>query len=235
MKLRGHTRCLRLALVATVVAFTITPAAALAHVPDLERGAPGAPMQIGGPEVSRAIYGYLAPDEEYDAYRFSVDSPVQQAIGVIVPVRAEHAGFRPELRVFADGVEVALIEDPGLPEREAEWEPFSLTSFWAGGEQRIAFEPGVAYELRVEPGNGPDASGRYVIVFGGPEAFTAADSARTLVYLPVIWFGAYGGAPAHWNWWALLPLGLVALVVAAIIRGTVRLLGRHRAGQPGRG
>jgi hypothetical protein len=185
-------------------------------------------MAIGGPEVSRAIYGYLAPDEKYDAYAFHVDEPVTQTIGVIVPARGEDEGFRPSLRLLADGVEVALIDDPGLPEREAEWEPFSLTDFWTGGEERIAFEPGVEYELRVEPGTGPDVSGRYVIVFGGPEAFTAADSARTLVYLPVIWFGAYGGAPAHWNWWALVPLAVAVGIVFLVVRAGVRAVRRRR-------
>ncbi len=226
---------LLLAGFATLAVFALAPGPAAAHVPDLERGASGAPMRIGGPEVSRAIYGYLAPGEEYDSYRFSVASPVEQVIGVIVPVRDEHAGFRPELRLFADDTEVALIEDPGLAEREAEWEPFSLTDFWTGGEQRIAFEPGIEYELRVEPGSGDDPSGRYVIVFGGPEAFTAADSARTLVYLPVIWFGTYGGAPAHWNWWALLPLGTIAVLIILAISAIVRRVGRRRTGRPDRG
>lgn len=208
---------------------TLAPGTALAHVPDLERSVSGGPMAIGGPEVSRAIYGYLAPAEEYDAYTFHVDEPVTQTIGVIVPSRAEHEGFRPSLRLFADGVEVALIDDPGLAEREAEWEPFSLTDFWTGGEERIAFEPGVEYELRVEPGTGPDDSGRYVIVFGGPEAFTAGDSVRTLVYLPVIWFGAYGGAPAHWNWWALVPLAVAIALVLLVVRAVVRAVRRRHA------
>jgi hypothetical protein len=216
-----------LALAAVVLA--LAPGTAVAHVPDLERNAFGGPMTVGGPEVSRAIYGYLAPDEEYDAYTFHVDEPVTQTIGIIVPSRAEHEGFRPSLRLLADGLEVALIDDPGLPEREAEWEPFSLTDFWTGGEERVAFEPGVEYELRVEPGTGPDGSGRYVIVFGGPEAFTAADSLRTLVYLPVIWFGAYGGAPAHWNWWALVPLAVAVAVLAAIVRAVVRAVRRWNA------
>mgnify|MGYP001067158541 CR=1 FL=1 len=197
-------------------------APALAHVPALEpRSAEGA-TRIGGPEVSRAIYGYLAPEEDYDAYRFAVDEPVTQTIGIIVPARAEHEDFRPELRVFADGAEIAMIADPGPAEWEAEWEPFSLTAFWHGGEERLPFEPGVEYELHVEPGDGAESSGRYVIVFGGPEAFTAADSLRTIAYLPVIWFGAYGGAPPHWNWWALIPLGILALGVALVVRAVIR-------------
>ena len=230
MRQTGSTSRLAQTLLALVAAALIfAPAAAVAHVPDLERRASGEPMTVGGPEVSRAIYGYLAPDEEYDAYTFRVDEPVNQTIGVIVPSRAEHEGFRPSLRLLADGVEVSYIEDPGRAEREAEWEPFSLTDFWTGGEERIAFEPGVEYELRVEPGMGPAGSGRYVIVFGGPEAFTAADSARTLVYLPVIWFGAYGGASAHWNWWALLPLGVAVLLLALLVRAVIRIGTRRRA------
>ena len=186
-------------------------------------------MMIGGPEASRAIYGYLAPDEQNDAYEFSVDEPVTRRIGVIVPVRDEHEDFRPALRLYADGSEVALIEDSGSPGREAEWEPFSLTSFWHGTEEEFAFEPGIAYELHVEPGTGDMASGRYVLVFGGPEAFTAAETLRTFAYLPVIWFGAYGGAPAHWNWWALIPLGITIALVALVVRGLVRVLRRSLA------
>jgi hypothetical protein len=230
MRYSGPTSRPAQALLAlAAVALVLKTATAVAHVPDLERGASGEPMAIGGPEVSRAIYGYLAPDEEYDAYAFHVDAPVTQSIGIIVPVRAEHEGFRPSLRLFADGVEVALIDDPGLAEREAEWEPFSLTDFWTGGEERIAFEPGAEYELRVEPGIGTDGSGRYVIVFGGPESFTAADSVRTFVYLPVIWFGAYGGAPAHWNWWALVPLAIGISVVVLVVRTVVRAVRRRGA------
>jgi hypothetical protein len=216
-------------IVRAAVVLALAPGTAVAHVPDLERGSSGGPMNVGGPEVSRAIYGYLAPDEEYDAYVFHVDKPVTQTIGVIVPSRVEHEDFRPSLRLLADGVEIALIDDPWLPEREAEWEPFSLTDFWTGGEERIAFGTGVEYELRVEPGTGPDGSGRYVIVFGGPEAFTAADSARTLVFLPVIWFGAYGGAPVHWNWWALLPLGVAVLLLALLLRAVILIGAQLRA------
>ncbi|MDF1543425.1 MAG: hypothetical protein P1P71_09975 [Anaerosomatales bacterium] len=230
MRRAGFTsRAAQASLALAAVVMALASGVAVAHVPDLERGADGGPMAIEGPEASRAIYGHLAPGEKYDAYAFHVDEPVTRTIGVIVPSRTEHAGFRPSLRLLADGIETALIEDPGLDEREAEWEPFSLTDFWTGGEQRIAFEPGVEYELRVEPGTGPDGSGRYVIVFGGPEAFTPADSARTLVYLPVIWFGAYGDAPAHWNWWALVPLAVVAAVLVSLVRAVVRAVRRRHA------
>ena len=233
MRLQARIPAVTLALLTCIVAVSLPATVAHAHVPALERGAPGVPMAIDGPEVSRAVYGYLAPDETYDAYLFSVERPVTQAIGVIVPSRDEHAGFRPELRLLASETEVAHIEDPGLPERTAEWEPFSLTTFWEGGEQVIAFDPGVEYELRVEPGDGDASSGRYVIVFGGPEAFTADESVRTLLYLPVIWFGAYGGAPPHWNWWALIPLGILVAGIALITQALVWRSHRRAADRNG--
>ena len=216
-----------MALAVAGIVVALAPAA-LAHVPALESSEGEGAAAIGGPEVSRAIYGYLAPDETSDSYVFSVDEPVTQVIGILVPVRGDHEGFRPVLRMLADDTDLTVIEDPGLSERATEWEPFSLTSFWLGGEEQVSFEPGVGYELRVEPGDGPADSGRYVIVFGGPEAFTGADALRTLGYLPVIWFGAYGGAPAHWNWWALIPVAVVVLLIALLTTTVSRRDARAR-------
>ena len=228
--MRLGSRTITLGVMALAVAGIVVALApaALAHVPALESSEGEGAAAIGGPEVSRAIYGYLAPDETSDSYVFSVDEPVTQVIGILVPVRGDHEGFRPVLRMLADDTDLTVIEDPGLSERATEWEPFSLTSFWLGGEEQVSFEPGVGYELRVEPGDGPADSGRYVIVFGGPEAFTGADALRTLGYLPVIWFGAYGGAPAHWNWWALIPVAVVVLLIALLTTTVSRRDARAR-------
>jgi hypothetical protein len=198
--------------------------AALAHVPALESGT-GATTAIDGPDVSRAIYGYLAEGEEADAYVFSVAAPVTSATGVIVPAYAEHADFRPVLRLFADGEEIATIEDPMLPERPGEFEPFSLTTFWEGGEEEVAYEPGIEYALVVDHGEGT-ATGRYVLVFGGGEAFTGTDVATTLRDLPTIWFGMYGDAPFHLNWFALVPLALTATLIPLAVLALVRLVRR---------
>ena len=53
-------------LVALVVLAGARPAEA--HVPGLEPGSGDGPVSIGGPEVSRATYGYLAPGDVYDEY-----------------------------------------------------------------------------------------------------------------------------------------------------------------------
>lgn len=210
------------------------PRAAAAHVPGLEPGADDGPVSIGGPEVSRATYGYLAPGDAYDEYRFTVAEQVTRPVGIIVPAYPEHADFRPGLVITAEGRDRLEIPSAAAAPRRPEFEPFSLTSFWHGDEQEVTFEPGVLYRLRVVPGPG-SASGRYVVVFAGPEQFGARDIAGTFRQLPVIWFGAYGGAPFRWNWLALIPLGLTAGVVAAVVAGVRSRLSGQVSGGDGPG
>jgi hypothetical protein len=214
-----------IALVAMVVLAGARPAEA--HVPGLERGSDDGPVYIGGPEVSRATYGYLAPGDPYDEYRFTVSEQVTRAVGIIVPAYPDHADFRPGLVITAEERDRSEILGGATAPRQREFEPFSLTSFWHGGEREVTFEPGVLYTLRVQPGPG-STSGRYVVVFAGPEQFTARDIADTLWQLPLIWFGAYGGAPFRWNWLALIPLGLTAGVVAVAVAGVRNRLSRKR-------
>jgi hypothetical protein len=214
-----------IALVSMVVLAGARPAQA--HVPGLEPGSDDGPVSIGGPEVSRATYGYLAPGDAYDEYRFSVPEQVTRAVGIIVPAYPEHADFRPGLVITVEGRDRLEIPDGAMAQRQREFEPFSLTSFWHGGEREVTFEPGVPYTLRVQPGPG-SKSGRYVVVFAGPEQFKARDIAATLWQLPLIWFGAYGGAPFRWNWLALIPLGLTVGVVAVAVAGVRSRLSRRR-------
>ena len=217
-------------LIALVLIFVLAGALpAEAHVPGLEPGSGDGPVSIGGPEVSRATYGYLAPGDAYDEYRFTVPERVTRAVGVIVPAYPEHADFRPGLVITAEERDRLEIPDGATAQRQAEFEPFSLTYFWHGVEREVTFEPGVLYTLRVQPGAGA-TSGRYVVVFAGPEQFKAGDIVDTLWQLPLIWFGAYGGAPLRWNWLALIPLGLTLGVVAVAVVGVRNRLSRRRTG-----
>lgn len=200
----------------------VTPA--LAHVPGLEEPSDTA-SGIPGPEVSRATYGYLALDESSDEYRFTVSARVTREVGIIVPAYPEHADFRPVLTLTAEGIEPVEISSEG--DRRREFEPFSLTHFWHTEEREITFEPGVEYALGVTPGTG-DQAGRYVIVFGGPERFEAADIGGVFRRLPTIWFGTYGGAPFRFNWLALVPIVLVAGVLVAVAIGIRVLVKRDR-------
>jgi len=216
------------AVIVAMLGVLMSPVAACAHVPALEgSGTAGSGAAIGGPDVSRAIYGYLAPGEAGDAYTFTVSGPITRTIGVIVPAYPEHARFRPRLVLTSQDGSRIEFADPGLAARVGEWEPFSLTTFWKGAEGDVRFEPGRRYVLTVEPGPG-DATGRYVIVFGGPEQFSGADTLSTLTDLPVIWFGAYGGAPFRWNWPAALLFAALIVIAAGTVVASARRLRRRR-------
>lgn len=211
-------------LVSSLLSVGASLAAAL--VPSLEPPPRDEPVFINGPEVSRATYGYLVPGERNDEYRFRVRSPVTRTVGVIVRSYPEHADFRPTLVVEAEDGRAARIPDGYDKQRQREFEPFSLTYLWVGGDREVSFEPGL-YTIRVLPGRGTQ-SGRYVVVFGGPERFEATDIVATFRELPAIWFGAYGGAPMRWNWLALIPFGLTVAAVSAAVAGVRRLLSRRR-------
>lgn len=231
-RLRMPARALvRPAVLIALVSMVVLAGAPIAeaHVPGLEPGSGDGPVSIGGPEVSRATYGYLAPGDVYDEYRFTVPEQVTRAVGIIVPAYPEHADFRPGLVITAEERDRLEILDTATVQRQGEFEPFSLTHFWHGPEREVTFEPGVLYTLRVQPGPG-STSGRYVVVFAGPEQFKARDIADTLWQLPLIWFGAYGGAPFRWNWLALIPLGLTVGVVAVAVAGVRSRLSRKRTG-----
>lgn len=224
---------LYVALVAiSVTAILGLPAAALGHVPTVE-GTQGfednvggdAETQIGGPEKSRAVYGYLK--DGVDRYAFRATEPVARTIGVIVPAYKEHATFYPTMVLEEDGIEVARSDDAALAERTGEFEPFSLTTFWDSAELVYDFEPGHDYLVRIEPGQSGATSGRYVLVVGGPEAFSGSDIAETLRGLPRIWFGAYGGAPFRFNPLALIPFSIVAGILGLLGTLIVRMLRRR--------
>lgn len=225
--LRGLPRLILVPCLLVPVLVLIAPAWARAHVPGLEDASGGGPVRIGGPDVSRATYGYLAPGQDYDEYEFTVPERVSREVGIIVPAYPEHANFRPELLVAGGDTDEIAIRNDSAREIPREFEPFSLTYFWHVAEREVTFEPGVRYTMRVLPGKG-DSSGRYVIVFAGPERFEGADITSTFRQLPAIWFGAYGRAPFRWNWFALVPIVLVIGMLAWLAFGVRAFVTRRR-------
>jgi hypothetical protein len=225
------------AVAATLLAL-ICPAPILAHVPAVEgsvgfadgESAHGGTTVIGGPEKSRAIYGYRVEGED-EAFAFTTTEAVTRTVRVIVPAYPEHEGFRPGLVLEADGEEVEWAEESSSAEREGEFEPFSLTRFWQGAEFEHAFEPGVQYVVTITPGTGSEESGRYVLTFSGPEEFTGEDILGTLRGLPRIWFGAYGGAAPRWNPLGAIPLLVVAAGVAALGYAIWKAVRRRSSGE----
>lgn len=214
---------MKAALISSVMLLAVP---AFAHVPEIESENYGAVERMGGPDVSRATYGHLSELELYDDYEFTVDQAVTRTVRIIVPAYSEHSEFRPTVEITPEGGQPIVIEDPLDDPREREFEPFSLSDFWVGGAKEMSFEPGKTYRLRVSSTG--VQSGRYVVVFSGPEEFDASDIAQTARILPAIWFGAYGGAPFRWNWYALIPITLVVAVLAAAAYVTWRLVRRLR-------
>jgi hypothetical protein len=163
------------ALAATLVAslaLTWAPASAFAHVPVLEpyarsdaqpKGEEPFPSAaaIDGPDESRAIYGYLAAGEAFDAYRFEVRQAVTTTLSVLVPVRSGTADLRPAVSVVIDGRVLADVL-PVAGTRRTTYEPFSFMTLYQAGEQRLTFEPGHRYTLLVSKGRGTDTVGPYV-------------------------------------------------------------------------
>lgn len=221
------------AIAFAVAASLLLPAPALAHVPVLEPSArsdrigtpehpyPGA-TEIEGPDASRAVYGYLARDERFDAYRFKVTRKVTTTIGVLVPVSEGSDRFRPTVSVVLQNRVLADIRDPGQA-RRVFFEPFSLMRLYQGPEQAVTFEPGPEYVLLVEPGAGSRRVGRYVIAFSGAEEFSPGDWGRTFIDLPRIWLGLYGQGEPN-----IVPV-IVLLVVLVAVGVVVDTLRRRRA------
>ena len=194
---------------ATLLAALTAPAAACAHVPFIESsqrsdiaGPPGVPFPqaqtLPSPTVSRAIYGFLAPDTEFDAYTFTVAREVTTEVSLIVPKRAGLQGFRPGLRIYAEGSGDTLnAPDPGAEPRTSFYEPFSAASFWNGPSITATFRPDERYYVLVEPPKTGRAHGAYVLIFGGGEEFSAADWAATGAAMPTIWLGSWAGGPVR--------------------------------------
>jgi hypothetical protein len=224
-------RCrIGLLLVAGVLAALFAlPAAAWAHVPVLEPSArsdappqgnnayPGASV-IPGPNASLALYGYLAPGERFDSYRFKVAEKVTTTVSVLVPTGGANEAFRPVVSVLIAGRILGEVDEP-VGSRSTFYEPFSFQTLYQGGEQRFSFEPGQEYVLLVEKGTGDVSSGPYVVGFSGGESFGPAEIGRSLVAVPRIWLGLYGQSP--FNPWPVVAL-VVLLILLGLVVSTVR-------------
>jgi len=245
------------------------PAVAFAHTAVLEqRGASDAPwaapsgvgparlfpgaQDIPDPRVSRAVYGTLATDEAFDAYRFDVAPGPTVAVPVqlLVPAIAANADFRPSvavigagdpgaagrlptaIRAYLDHVEapvpVTVSSDTGTGTRSTEYEPFVGESLWKGPRSVVGLAGGRTYYLVVWDPKG--ATGDYRVALGEVEAFDLADVVRTPLDILSIKLGLYGQHGFEWGFAAVLA-GVLALVAALV----VWLVARRRAGSRARG
>jgi hypothetical protein len=215
---------IKVLVAAVFMALAATPAHA--YVIELEPAAPSSLTDtrepypeawgIGGPDVSRAIYGYLAPDEGVDAFEFTVEETVTSELAVLVPDEPDTADFRPVATVFSDDRLFAVLGDAGVPERPEHFDTFAGTRFLRGGTQGLTFEPGVRYVVAVAAGAGAVQAGPYVVLMTGRDSFSFAQ----LLDVPRVYLGMYGQRPFRWS--VLLTWALLAVAVALLIRGRRR-------------
>ena len=227
----------------------LAPVPAFAHVPYLASprrtdsvGTLAVPYPqaetIPSPYVSRAVYGYLAPDAAYDAYTFTVPTTTTVEIGLVVPVRVGLETFRPTLRLFAENSGVELVGvDPGTSARTTFWEPFSAARFWNGPSVIARLTPDERYYAIVYPPAAGKRSGAYVLTFSGPEKFTTSDWLRAAGELPTIWLGSWAGGPARPGVYVCSVTLVVLLLVALVVwvRRRRRRTRERRADQAGEG
>jgi hypothetical protein len=190
-------------------------------------------VPVGSPEVSRAVYGYLAPSDSADIYTFEVSKPTTAPVGILVPQGPGAAGFHPELTIYGGDKPVGMFDRaPG--ERDTFYEPFAQTTLYRGPEQDVGFLPGRPYYLIVTPGVGAVRSGRYVVSMGTVEAFAAEDVLRVPGEIARIKAGDYGGAPADWGWTVPWGLGLASLAAGLVAVSVWAVRRRRRAPRPAR-
>ncbi len=241
----------------------LAAAPAQAHVPLLEpaehRGADGAEegsafpgaVQVPTPEVSRAVYGTLAPDEQFDAYRFTVDEGVTIPVHILVPADGELSDFRPSFALVGPGIEsrgsppafiaqalsadasgggisadtpvMVVTHEPG--ERSTFFEPFSLERYWEGPEVKAELVPGQSYFLLVWDEGVRSQALPYVLGLGDVERFGFSEALHSVTAVFRLKLGLYGQEEFQWGWFFILLLILVFLLGGAFFLGR-RMLSR---------
>lgn len=202
----------------SLLASLTAPATALSPAVEPPDGAPGAPMSIPGPDVSRAFFGYLSDDGYGDLYVFSVSQATTVSISVLVPAWPEDQGFEPELYVQAAGRRPIHVARPAVP-GDPEFEFATLGSLCEGPTQEIHIAARTRYVIRVDPGEGTQ-TGRYVLVFGDSKDLSL--DAADLDLISRLWFGRWGGARWYPNPIAIAGLTAAALLIIGLVVLAIR-------------
>ena len=189
-----------------LVALLATPAAAIAHVPYLERVdlTENKPFIDADIAQSIAVYAWLDPQStagDLDIYSFIVTDPVDVYLNVIVPVCDGYESLAPWFALVGPGLpdatELVPFEippgqgaivvpnniEPGVL-RPKFYEPFGGKWYWDGPEITYPIsEPG---SYRVYYWDPNQEAGDYAAVLGDKEIWRLPDILRALAVTPLI-------------------------------------------------
>lgn len=235
-------------------ALAATAPAATAHVPFLEpdrssaaAARPGDPFPgavlVPDAAISRAVYGTLAQDAPFDAYRLRVSHTAVTPIELLIPQTGELRDFRPSFALVGLGLRssgapppfiqsrlaaaygdrsfppgggpgVIVIGDPGSTPRSTFYEPFSFSRYYRGGKTTVTLRRGVPYYLVAWDPTG--RTGPYAFGIGVAEKFSLGDVARALVDVVRLKLGLYGQGAFSWGA-AAAPAALAAALIALVV------------------
>jgi hypothetical protein len=213
-----------------------------------------AALHLPDPSISRAVYGALAESEAFDAWAFEVPERIELPVQALVPAGDERRDFRPRLLLLGPGLPepeglpetiaerltarpdwgAVVVEDPGAEPRPTFFEPFSLTTYFRGGETRVTVEGGRRYVLVVDEPSG--RTGEYAIGIGEAESFTVAEALRAPLDVVRIKLGLYGQADLDLSALAgliAIATGLGGLVAWLVLRRRRRSSAAEDAGRAG--
>ncbi|MBE0476762.1 MAG: hypothetical protein IBX62_06695 [Coriobacteriia bacterium] len=191
-----------------------------------------AAIPIPPPDRSRAVFGYLGPEERFDAYVFIMPVTAEEGITVSVPLESGGEAM-PALAILdARGERIAWSAEAGAAPDDHVYDAISLEKLRPTGPARVRFESGETYYVRVEPG--PDGyRGPYVVNLAGTGRVSATEGLSATAKVPRIWLGLYGQSPLRLDGLARLSLG-AGLCFASLLHAHRMRHPRRRVAARGR-
>lgn len=209
---------------------------------------PGA-VPVPDAAISRALYGTLAGDAAFDAWRLTVSVATTAPVEMLVPAAAANEIFRPSFALVGEGLAttgpspafirerlaaaggsgaatgsnpgVITVPDPGQTPRPTFYEPFSFTRYFEGGSTTATLLPGRTYYLiAYDPAGG---RGEYTFGVARAEKWRLTDAAAAIVAVLRIKLGLFGQQTFH-----ALATAVMVLIVAAVSALVVILVLRRR-------
>lgn len=175
------------------------------------------PIVITNPDISQAFYGRLKGWNEY--YQVTFDSPQEFYFQILVPDVKDVSKDVSAILFRADNREIQAKLLPSDSLWPTFFEPFAGDNYFEGASSTVSLEAGT-YLIKV---SNPNNEGKYVLVVGRQEIFTAKETLNTIVNLPLlkIYFNK-SPLTAYFNRIGLFLGGLLLAIIVLMV--IVRLI-----------